>query len=83
MRTNSESRPLGSARPAVRAVARVVVAAVLTASASACRERPGKLELEQDEHFGRAWYQRDGDGWRVDDVSISDDARDHMWRVTY
>ena len=37
----------------------------------------------RDEHFGRAWYQRDGDGWRLDDVSISDDARDYMWRVTY
>ncbi len=36
-----------------------------------------------DEHFGRAWYQRDGDGWRLDDVSISDDARNYMWRVAY
>ena len=37
----------------------------------------------RDEHFGRVWYQRDGDGWRLDDVSISDDARDYLWRVTY
>ena len=37
----------------------------------------------RDEHFGRVWYQRDGDGWRMDDVSLSDDARDYMWRVTY
>jgi hypothetical protein len=37
----------------------------------------------RDEHFGRAWYRRDGAGWRLDDVSISDDARDYMWRVTY
>jgi hypothetical protein len=36
----------------------------------------------REEHPGRAWYQRDGDGWRSDDVWISDDARDYTWKVT-
>lgn len=35
------------------------------------------------EHPGRAWYRRDGDGWRVDDVWLSEDDRDYMWRVTH
>ena len=49
MLTNPENRRLRPGRPEGHALTRVAVAALLAASVSACRERPGKLELEPEQ----------------------------------